>query len=67
VLTWAVAGVAGWLLANVAFVVGMVRCRDRARRAAGDRPAAEQDTGARGDDADRRPPLRLAAHGRGGR
>ncbi|WP_022930481.1 hypothetical protein [Patulibacter americanus] len=66
-MTWAVVGVAGWLLANVAFVLGRVRCRDRARRAAGDRVAPAEDPAMRTDDAGGRPSLRLAAHGRGGR
>jgi hypothetical protein len=69
VLTWVVAGVGCWLLGNVAFVLWLVRCRDQARRYAvaggaathGERPAT------RGEDAAGRPPLRLAAPGRGGR
>ena len=68
-LTGGVAGVGCWLLGNVAFVIGMVRCRDRARRqaAADDGPTHGGRTGSRDDEAASRPSLRLAAPGRGGR
>jgi hypothetical protein len=69
VLTWAVVGVGCWLVGNVAFVIGMVRCRDRARghAAAHDGATCDGRAGSPDDDAAGRPSLRLAAPGRGGR
>lgn len=73
-LTWVAAGVGCWLLGNVAFVVAVVRIRDRARRASSrtgtsrdDRSKDDGGTSGRGEPVRGAAALRPATPGRGGR
>lgn len=73
-LTWIAAGVGCWLLGNGAFVVAVVRIRDRARRTSSDTAASREDrTADDGGTGGRRGPargpaaLRPATPVRGGR